>query len=320
MAKVSVIVPIYNVEKYIKRTVDSLINQSFKDIEIVLINDGSTDNSVDIINSYCDDRIKIYSQSNQGGSVARNLGIEKSTSDFLMFLDADDYYYPDCIEKAYNKIINDNVDICIYGSKFVDDDGNNIKSVVPKSGIIDDLRNNKSILLNIENCTWDKIYKSEIIKKNGIKYPVGLYYQDFGFTFSLLRYVNSISFIEDELIEYTVGRSGNVTNDISNKVFDIFEVIDGIKELYIESGLYEFYFEELKAIFIINIVDKLKQVVLSNSKDIRDDYIEKCYDYIYKEFGDFHSKYKISKHKYDFIYFNKYLLRLYMKIKEMQCR
>lgn len=315
MAKVSIIVPVYNVEKYVKRAIDSLINQTFYDIEIIVVNDGSTDRSTEILKSYNDERIRIFSQNNKGGSAARNLGIEKSTADYIMFLDADDYYHLDCVEKAYNRIIEENTDICIYGSKFVDDGGNYIKSVVPNYNTINNLADNKSFLLNVENCTWDKIYKSSIIKDNNVVYPYGLNYQDFGFTFSLMRFVKSISFVDEILIEYTVGRFGNITGDVSKKVFDIFRIVDYIKELYNEKNLLDFYHDELKAVFLINIIDKLKLVVKSNNKEIKDKFINKSYDYIYYELGGFNSEYSISKHKHDFVYFNKYILKLYMFIK-----
>ena len=315
MAKVSIIVPVYNVEKYIKRSLESLVNQTFSDIEIIVINDGSTDNSANIIETFKDERIKLYSQDNKGGSAARNLGIEKATSDYIMFLDADDYYHLDCVEKAYKCITKENTDICIYGSRFVDDEGNYIKSVVPSHHTIMNISSDKSYLLNIENCTWDKIYKSSIIKDNNVVYPYGLYYQDFGFTFSLMRFVNSISFVNEELIEYTVGRSGNITGDISKKVFDIFKIVDSIKSLYIDKKLYDNYFDELKSVFLINIVDKLKQVIKSDNRDIKKEFIDICYDYIDKELGGFDTKYKINKHKHDFVYFNKYILKLYMFIK-----
>ena len=301
--------------KYVKRAIDSLINQTFYDIEIIVVNDGSTDRSTEILKSYNDERIRIFSQNNKGGSAARNLGIEKSTADYIMFLDADDYYHLDCVEKAYTRIIEENTDICIYGSKFVDDGGNYIKSVVPNYNTINNLADNKSFLLNVENCTWDKIYKSSIIKDNNVVYPYGLNYQDFGFTFSLMRFVKSISFVDEILIEYTVGRFGNITGDVSKKVFDIFRIVDYIKELYNEKNLFDFYHDELKAVFLINIIDKLKLVVKSNNKEIKDKFINKSYDYIYSELGGFNSEYSISKHKHDFVYFNKYILKLYMFIK-----
>ena len=315
MAKVSIIVPVYNVEKYIKRSLDSLINQTFSDIEIIVINDGSTDNSLNIIETFKDERIRLYSQDNKGGSAARNLGVDKSTSDYIMFLDADDYYHLDCVEKAYKCITEENTDICIYGSRFVDDEGNYTKSIIPNHGTIKNISDDKSYLLNIENCTWDKIYKSSIIKDNNVLYPYGLYYQDFGFTFSLMRFVKSISFVNEELIEYTVGRSGNITGDVSKKVFDIFKIIDFIKDLYIDKKIYDDYFDELKSVFLINIIDKLKQVVRSKNSDIKEEFIDTYFNYIEKELGGFDTKYKISKHKHDFVYLDKNILKLYMFIK-----
>ena len=99
MVKVSVIVPIYNSEKYLKRCIDSLVNQTLTEMEFILINDGSTDGSDSIINSYSDSRIKYFKRSNHGIGATRNFGIEHSSGDFIGFLDSDDYVEPDMFEK-----------------------------------------------------------------------------------------------------------------------------------------------------------------------------------------------------------------------------
>lgn len=101
---VSIIVPIYNAEKYLKKCVDSLVNQTKKELEIILINDGSTDNTLKILKEYKDKRIKLFSNKNQGIGKTRNFGISKATSKYIMFCDSDDYYEPNMCELMFNEV------------------------------------------------------------------------------------------------------------------------------------------------------------------------------------------------------------------------
>ena len=113
MIKVSLIVPVYNTDKYLKKCLDSLLNQTLKDIEIIIINDGSKDNSDNIINSYHDKRIKYFKQENKGIGKTRNLGIKKSQGEYLAFVDSDDYLDSHFCEYLYVKCHNNDCDIAI---------------------------------------------------------------------------------------------------------------------------------------------------------------------------------------------------------------
>lgn len=118
MVKVSIIVPVYNVEKYIKRCVDSLLNQTFEDYELVFINDGSKDNSLEILNTYkSNSKIRIYTQSNKGPALTRNRGIKLASGKYIMFIDSDDYVDSDYIEKYYNAVTEGDYDLVIGGYK-----------------------------------------------------------------------------------------------------------------------------------------------------------------------------------------------------------
>ena len=116
MAKISIIVPVYNVEKYLTKCLQSLVNQTFRDIEIICVNDGSADNSLAVLNDFAcsDSRVKVITQDNSGVSSARNRGITESTAQYLMFLDGDDYYTPHACELAYEKIEAIGADVGAY--------------------------------------------------------------------------------------------------------------------------------------------------------------------------------------------------------------
>ena len=110
---ISIIVPIYNSEKYLKKCIDSIINQTKKELEIILINDGSTDNSEKIIKEYKDKRIKYIKNTNQGIGTTRNQGIKEATGKYLMFIDSDDYIENNACELLYNKAEKDNLDMVV---------------------------------------------------------------------------------------------------------------------------------------------------------------------------------------------------------------
>lgn len=122
--KVSVIIPVYNTEKYLREALDSIVNQTLKEIEIITINDGSTDSSLDILNEYAkkDNRIIVYSQENQGQAIARNFGIEKSKGKYIYFFDSDDILLHEALEETYNKCEKDNLDLCFFDADIFFDD------------------------------------------------------------------------------------------------------------------------------------------------------------------------------------------------------
>ena len=175
MPKISLIVPVYNTSKYLNKCLDSLVSQSLKDIEIIIINDGSTDNSEKIIHAYKDKRIKYISKKNEGIGKTRNLGISKATGEYVAFVDSDDFLDRDFCFKMYEKATKDKLDIvmCDYYEKkvklkkitFIDFENTNLKSTP-------ELINN----INLGPC--NKIYKNSLLKENKILFEENLKYED----------------------------------------------------------------------------------------------------------------------------------------------
>lgn len=159
---VSIIIPVYNSEKYINRCIQSILSQDYQEIEIILVNDGSKDNSLKLIKKYAQkyDNIKVFTQKNQGPGVARNLGIKKSRGDYITFVDSDDY-----IEKDYIKILTESVgnnDIIISGYKTIDENMRLINERIPKGTKMDYVK-------YVSTCC--KLYKKDLIVKNNIIFP-----------------------------------------------------------------------------------------------------------------------------------------------------
>ena len=194
MVKISVIMPIYNSEKYLKEAIDSVLNQSFKDFELICINDGSTDNSPEILENYRkkDKRIKIINQKNQGLSAARNKGLKNSNGEYIYFIDSDDYISKNTLKELYqNARINDS-DIVLYKKARFNGDkirynapGFNFEKTNPNIDFNNYTFNYKKIkpyILNKTFAVWNKMYKKEFLDSyNDFYFDTGLIFEDVPF-------------------------------------------------------------------------------------------------------------------------------------------
>lgn len=213
--KVSVIVTIYNRESILRQCLDSIINQTLKDIEILLINDGSTDNSKAIIDEYAknDSRIKAIHKENQGYGAALNTGIDLATGDYIGFIDSDDWIEADMYEKIYNNAIQNNTDITkctffCYKSSSDKSKESNTPSLMPFNINID-LAPKKVFtiqqfpeLLLLHSSIWAGIYKREFLHNHRFDESKDASYQDLKFTFQVLLDATRITFINECLVHY----------------------------------------------------------------------------------------------------------------------
>lgn len=241
MPKVSIIVPVYNVENYIKRCLDSLVNQTLQDIEVIVVNDGATDNSEKIINKYIEkyaSKIKLVSKPNGGLSDARNYGMKYATGEYIAFLDSDDYVDVTIYEKMYNKAIENNCDfvecdfIWKYKNKEVKDNGYVYK-------------NKHEMLANARVVAWNKLIKRKLIQDTGIQFPKGLRYEDVEFFYKLLPYIQKFGFVKEYLIYY-MQRENSIVNTQNERTKEIFTVLDNVISYYREKGFYDEYESELE--------------------------------------------------------------------------
>lgn len=220
MPKISVIIPAYNVEKYIEKNLKSLKDQTFKDFEAIIINDGSTDNTEKIIKEVLQDtkiQWKLINQENQGVSVARNRGIIESKGEYICFLDGDDYYHPTFFEKMYNKAKEKNYEVVFCNYALVTEKGKIISIREQPTEFIDVSLDGKKVLeLVLENklsiCTASYICKKDIIIHNKIFYTKGgLVGQDQEFWMKALFHTESVNNVPETLVYY-VQRKGSSIN------------------------------------------------------------------------------------------------------------
>lgn len=228
--KISIIVPIYNVEKYLDKCIQSIINQTYKNLEIILVDDGSPDNCGEICDKYAgmDGRIKVIHKKNGGLADARNYGIEQMTGDCVAFVDSDDYIHPQMYERMVYAMEQKNADIVISSWKHVyEDKDEDIKILSEKADISIwekySMQNmyfdnpDKRIMLTV---AWNKLYKKDVF--DTLRFPKGKVHEDEFTTFKTLYNADKVVYIDDELYFYLV-RNVSIMGDFNLKRFDIFD-------------------------------------------------------------------------------------------------
>lgn len=218
--KLSIIVPVYNVEKYLKKCVDSIIIQTYKDYEIILVDDGSKDNSCNICDEYAKkyDNIKVVHKANGGLSSARNVGIKNSSGQYLMFIDSDDFLYDDkCLEKLANNFTYDIIQykmVYYYEKK---DKYVELKSLYAKenkyTNILKELVENDNFSVSACN----KIVKRDIIIDNSIYFDETLLSEDIDWSLSLYLKATSIKIVDENIYVYRQQREGSITSKMRSK-------------------------------------------------------------------------------------------------------
>ena len=251
MSDISIIVPIYNAEKYLNKCIKSLINQTKKELEFILVNDGSTDSSEEIIKAYKDKRIKYFKNKNQGIGKTRNFGMQKATGKYIMFLDSDDFLAANACEELFSKAEKENLDLVINNFYRVEEETEKKVEVIIPDFKNTTLKENKRLLLDVNLAPWNKLYKSELLKKNKIQFVEDLKYEDAPFVVEAMDKAKKIGHIKKFLNYYVIHKNSETTVR-DEKIFDIIEIVDKIRK----------YFSKRKE--FTETVDKLSVRILTN--------------------------------------------------------
>ncbi len=234
--KISIIVPVYKVEKYLPRCVESIINQTYQNIEIILVDDGSPDNCGNLCDEYAkkDERIKVIHKQNGGLSAARNSGINISTGDFIAFIDSDDWISEDYCETLYRSMIETNSEVSIIDYNVVNEEDKitnptnaeyqseeNERIIYENENILKELLLQK----NIKNFVWRMLYKKEVI----CDFLAGINYEDMFFTLQVLMNVQKVVYTKKRCYNY-LQRSGSITATISEK--NLTDFIKAVRNRY----------------------------------------------------------------------------------------
>ena len=263
---ISIIIPVYKVEKYLEKCIESVLKQTYTNLQIILVDDGSTDNSGKICDEYAkkDSRIEVIHKANGGLSDARNVGISKAKGRYIGFVDSDDYIKEDMYEVLLNLIIEYNADISICNLYDVIDGKEYIRN--KENGIQEYSRLDilKEVLLdkNIQSYAWNKLYKKELFDE--IKYPIGKKYEDIGTTFYVFEKCDKIV-VTSEPEYYYLKRSDSLVNNVTEStILDYTKIIiqrylytsQHIKEL----NKYNNYYLAKTLITAYNDIEKLEKI------------------------------------------------------------
>lgn len=247
----SVIVPVYNVEKYLHRCLESLVNQTLDSIEILVVNDGSTDNSQIIIDNFVAKypaKIQGFVKPNGGLSDARNFGIPMAQGDYIGFIDSDDFVEPNLYKDMIDKAISTQADVVICDFFYEWEDSP--KRIISK-GLkhVQGLNNQKRAFLS-PLFAWNKIYKRTLFESLDVKYPFGLWYEDIPVTLPIFAKASSIEYVEKTLIHYMQRTTSIMGSKNSDRFKEIFEILRRTYEYFDEHQLIESFHKELEYVFI----------------------------------------------------------------------
>ncbi|MBR3362411.1 MAG: glycosyltransferase [Bacilli bacterium] len=289
MPKVSIIVPAYNEGARIIKCLNSLVNQTFSDIEIVVVDDGSTDDTLDILNNYNNDKLVILSKENGGQGSARNLALKKSKGEYIMFVDADDYVDETIVEKLYNSVLNENADISVCDI---------YKVINGKTYIFNNFdyftSDNVLNLMMSHPGPVARLYKKDLFIKNNIYFVEGKINEDLGTIPLLGIYANKVSYIKEPLYYYIIhDNSTTKPKKYNKKLEDIFYILEYLTDEFNKRSN-EKYKDVLEYLYIEHLLYSASLIFMSFDEGIEQ--INKIRKIIKKKFFSWkHNKFYKQK-------------------------
>ena len=253
MSKVCVILPVFNGERYIKNAIESVLNQTFADFELIIVDDGSTDSTPDIIQSFKDRRIKIITQSNQGPGASRNNALDIADSDYVMFLDSDDWFSPDAIEVAYGEAVKYDTDLTFF-QMINYNDGEVYENDWFEMKTFDESFENRPFspeetpgsIFDLSVGVCQKIYRNSFLKDINAKFPEGIFFEDMPFFYYVYLKAQRISIIKRHLY-FRRKHDESITHVVDEKFLDTVAAGQILMKIFIENGWYDTYKFDLLA-------------------------------------------------------------------------
>lgn len=282
--KVSLIVPAYNVEEYIKKCITSIENQTYQNYELIIIDDGSTDGTTDIIKevSACNSKIKVLNGGHKGVSNARNMGLDCVKGDYVTFVDSDDFICENYIENLVNWLEAENVDLAICGTNDISEDGKIVKQSLQLEG---EVLNNDQFLSDIVLCkkytctVWGKIYKSELLKNIRFDTNISIS-EDFKFLYYLSRKIKRVYYNSMPLYNWLVRSSSALHTARCRQTYAALSTHEEIMKEIEPSG---FLFNSIEEGYIMMCMECMKQAKVEGDREI----VSSCKRKVRKRLGHF---------------------------------
>lgn len=271
--KLSIIVPVYNAEPFLRRCLDSLVNQSLDDYELILVNDGSTDSSAAILAEYRErfpERVRVLTVENGGQGRARNLGIQEARGDFIGFADSDDWADLDMYATLYEAAQREGADLVLCDA--VECPEGEEQRLMPFSREENDLK---------ATAVWNKLVKRELLA--GIRFPENkIWYEDLPVSVELVLSAKQIARVPRSLYHYRVGQTSTMNNRNTRKNLDLLIMLDELKAWMLPRG----YGDEFQSVVLNHLLlDGIKRVSLQKTRD-RKEVLQKMRDYVHREIPD----------------------------------
>lgn len=276
--KISVIIPVYNEEKYLSDCIESIIHQSLEDIEIIFIDDGSTDKSLDILKKYemQDDRLSVLEQKNLFAGNARNSGLEKARGEYLIFLDADDFFEVDMLEKMYSEAKQKKLDIVICEYSVIDQEKNHFDTehtFLPDLEVFSpySIRDN-AIFQLVTGVAWNKLFRKTFIDKLGISFQNLRCSNDGYFVYIALMCAKRITYIKEQLVHYRANNMFSLSGTREKSWINAFQMLTSIKNKMVELHI---YYDFEKSFLNYALTHSIGYLASINSREI----FGECYNY-----------------------------------------
>ena len=273
--RISVLIPVYNVSEFLENSIGSLLNQTFRDIELICVNDGSTDNSLEILNDFSkkDSRVKIINKENGGCGSARNRALDEAAGDYVYFFDPDDEIELKAFEKVYKNAIYNDSDMVVFKSNVLKDNKvTNFRSYFNLNRILKNKNFNKysfdyhevkSSVLNSGFAPWSKLYKKEFLDKyDDFRFDLGIAFDDVPFHVKSMVRAKKISFVNEFLYHYRLDNLNSVNHTSSNG-FDIFKIITIVEDFLKSEGV----FNELEYEFNKFVIDHVLYYIITTDSE-----------------------------------------------------
>ncbi|WP_044296898.1 glycosyltransferase family 2 protein [Robinsoniella peoriensis] len=290
--KVSVIVPVYNTEAYLKECLDSLVHQTLPEIEIILINDGSTDSSEEIMKGYLKkypDKIRMFTRVNGGQAAARNQGLSLCSGEYVGFVDSDDSVDSAMYEQMYKRAVLTSADMveCGYGYYEIK---NGRKYRLKNYASVSEKKNKRELFLNPLVSPWNKLYKASVLKRAGVFFPEGLIYEDTAFYINLIPYINRAVYLEAEYVTHYYRKNSTQTQKHNPRAGEMITVIHEIIQFYHVHHFWDTYFAELEYFCVkILLCSSLGRIALLRDKKLKMDYHNQIINIIDTYFSNYRS-------------------------------
>lgn len=292
MVKVSVIVPVYNTQEYLTDCLLSLVKQTLSEIEIIVVNDGSTDGSIKIIQKFANnypEKIVVLNKENGGQATARNLGIQHASGEYIGFVDSDDYVHPDMYKEMYEVAKASDCDMveCNYDYLKL----KNQKLIkLKKHGRTRKFKDQTDMFLDPMVAPWNDLYKSRILKNSGVLFPEGYIYEDTSFFIKMIPFIHKSEFIDKPFVYHMYREASTMNANKSRRVADIFSVLNDIITFYKENNFWNEYQTEIEYFCLkILLCSSMQRISLVRNRQIRRELLDETLEMLSTQFSDYKS-------------------------------